>query len=60
MSITADRLRAGMYLVADVAYIRVERVIDDAHGMLTAFIRNAAGDVAPVRFHGAEHLTVGV
>ncbi|MGR6088970.1 hypothetical protein ACU4IU_00240 [Brevibacterium sp. CSND-B09] len=59
MPITADQLRAGMHLAFESVYVRVENVAQDTHGMLTAMVRDARGELAPVRFHGAECLTVG-
>ena len=59
MTINAGRLRGGMHLAFENVYVRVEEVVTDTHGMLTAFVKDAAGRRAPVRFHSDELLTVG-
>lgn len=57
MSITADRLRAGMSIIRSRLMVTVESVTPDRDGMITAFIRTTTGRVR-VRFHQSEHLTV--
>lgn len=59
MTINAGKLRGGMHLVFDDFRVRVEDVVTDTHGMLTAFVKDVAGRSAPVRFHADEFLTIG-
>ena len=59
MMINAGKLRRGMHLAFDGVYVRIEDVVSDTHGMLTAFVRDMTGRRAPVRFHCDELLTVG-
>lgn len=59
MTITANGLRAGMYLAIESAYIKVERVAYESCGMIRATVRDVTGNDAPVMFHRAEFLAVG-
>ena len=59
MMINAGKLRRGMHLAFDGVYVRIEDVVSDTHGMLTAFVRDMTGHRVPVRFHCDEPLTVG-
>lgn len=59
MTISASGLKAGMHLAMDCAYIRIERVRRETHGMIAAYVRSATGAVVPVLFHSDESLTVG-
>ena len=60
MTINAGKLRGGMHLAFENVYVRIEDVVTDTHGMITAFVKDVTGRSAPVRFHSNEILTVGV